>query len=57
MGVGSRGSWPPWIIIHDADKVEGGLNGAIFSILFFSLPPLWKFFADVLGGDHYFKIM
>jgi len=39
MGVDSRrGRAPPWIFIHDSDKVERGLK-VLFLILFFPLPP------------------
>jgi len=47
VGSGVRGSWPPWIFIHDTDKVEGGLM-----ILFFGLDvsfaPFRNFSADAL---------
>jgi len=41
----AAGTWPPWIFIHDTDKVEGDLM-VLFFCLDFSIPPLncWKFF-------------
>jgi len=46
MGVsreGRRGAVPPWIFIHDTDKVEGGLMVLLFGLIFFLVYP-WKFF-------------
>jgi len=36
MGVHSvgQGAWPPWIFKRGTNKVEGGLNGAIFCSCF-----------------------
>jgi len=38
MGVGSRGPWSPWIFIHGANIVDGGLKVLFFG-LFFVAPP------------------
>jgi len=36
MGIGRRGQgpWPPWIFIHDTDKVEAGIMMLFFGIVF-----------------------
>jgi len=42
MGVvigGQRGAVPPWIFVHDTDKVEGGLMVLCVSLVF-SVAPL-----------------
>jgi len=31
---GGRGPWPPWIFIHNANKVEGGLMVLFFGLVF-----------------------
>jgi len=53
MGVGSRGrggSCPPWIVMHDADKVERGLMVLFFSLVFSVVPPPGNFSANALAG-------
>jgi len=47
---GSGGPWPPWIIIHDTHKVEGGLMLLFFGLAFSVAPP-GKFSADALGRN------
>jgi len=50
MGVG-RGAVPPWIFIHNTDKVEGGLMVLFFGLIFSdAFPHRRKFSADVLGS-------
>jgi len=56
MGVGSGGQEPPpWIFIHDTDKVEGSLIVLFFGLVFFRCtpPPLENFFAEALGDMCY----
>jgi len=38
MGVG-RGAAPPWIFLHETNKVEGGLMLIFFGLVFFRCPP------------------
>jgi len=30
VGSGKQGLWPPWIFMHDTDKIEG--TGLVFSV-------------------------
>jgi len=39
IGVGRGGRAPPWIFIHDADKVEGGLTVLFFGLVLSVVPP------------------
>jgi len=50
MGVGSGGPWPPWVFIHDTDKVDGGFMVLFFGLVFSIAPFLenGNFSADTL---------
>jgi len=54
MGVGSGGQEvgvAPWIFIHDADKIEGGLMVLFFGIIFSIALPPGNFSADALASN------
>jgi len=44
QGSGEGCAPPPWIFIHDTDKVEGGLMVLFFGLVFFRCPLPWKIF-------------
>jgi len=48
---GARGRAPPWIFIHDTDKVEGGFIMLFFGLVSLLLSPDGNFSADAFVSD------